>query len=178
MRPRWPEEATLARSQKDLDAPGSPSFRIWHLSRRIPERCAPCPYWTPSRCYGCHGRPPLGSGREDVVARYSCRPPEGVKAADIAHGLKRHQNRRAEALPVGEVGGGHPARAPGPRRQSRCDSPPLHRKPIAGLSPGLGGGILQAPWPNPCAAADAVDRRRLSKPSCPARLILFRYAAG
>ncbi len=26
----------------------------------------------------------------------------------------------------------------------------------------------------PCAAADAVDRRRLSKPSCPAGLILFR----
>jgi hypothetical protein len=29
----------------------------------------------------------------------------------------------------------------------------------------------------PCAAADAVDRRRLSKRSGPARLILFRYAA-
>ncbi len=30
------------------------------------------------------------------------------------------------------------------------------------------------PTPQPCAAADAVDRPRLSKPSCPARLILFR----
>jgi len=29
-----------------------------------------------------------------------------------------------------------------------------------------------------CAAADAVDRRRLSKPSCPARLLLFRYAVN
>jgi len=29
----------------------------------------------------------------------------------------------------------------------------------------------------PCAAANAVDRRRLYKPSCPARLILFRWAA-
>jgi hypothetical protein len=27
------------------------------------------------------------------------------------------------------------------------------------------------------ATADAVDRRRFSKPSCPARLILFRWAA-
>jgi len=29
----------------------------------------------------------------------------------------------------------------------------------------------------PGAAADAVDRRRFSKPSCPARLILFRWAS-
>ncbi|MGH8487767.1 MAG: hypothetical protein ACREXS_02550 [Gammaproteobacteria bacterium] len=28
----------------------------------------------------------------------------------------------------------------------------------------------------PCAAADAVDRRRFSMPSYPARLILFRWA--
>ena len=27
-----------------------------------------------------------------------------------------------------------------------------------------------------CAVADAMERRRFSKPSCPARLILFRYA--
>ena len=32
--------------------------------------------------------------------------------------------------------------------------------------------------PQPGAAADAVDRRRFSKPSCPARLILFRWGAG
>ena len=52
-------------------------------------------------------------------------------------------------------------------------SPENHRR----LSPELRGGILQAPWP-PCAVADAVDRHRLSKPSCPARLILFRCAAS
>jgi hypothetical protein len=34
-------------------------------------------------------------------------------------------------------------------------------------------GYLQAPWPNHALAADAVDRRRLSKLSCPARVILF-----
>jgi len=33
------------------------------------------------------------------------------------------------------------------------------------------------PTPQPCAAADAVDCLRLSKPSCPARLILFRWAS-
>jgi hypothetical protein len=44
--------------------------------------------------------------------------------------------------------------------------------------------VSGAPWwdtsgtlAQPGAAADAVDRRRFSKPSCPARLILFRWAA-
>lgn len=49
-------------------------------------------------------------------------------------------------------------------------SPESHRR----LSPELRGGILGGALAQPCAGADAMDRRRRSKPSCPGRLILFR----
>jgi hypothetical protein len=74
-------------------------------------------------------------------------------------------------------GWSHPARAAGvPSGASLrvfSASPGTHRR----LSPDLRGGILQAPWPNACVAADAMDRHRFSNPSCPAGLILFRWAS-
>jgi len=58
----------------------------------------------------------------------------------------------------------------GARRQRFTGNP----SPLASGAPwwDTSGGLAQ-----PCAAADAVDRRRLSKASCPARLILFRWAS-
>ena len=57
-------------------------------------------------------------------------------------------------------------------------SPAFEHRPLARA--GAIGVVLFAlcARAQPCAAADAVDRRRFPKPSCAARLILFRCRAG
>jgi len=54
------------------------------------------------------------------------------------------ENRRAQALQVGEVGGSACQGPVSSVAATLSASPESHRR----LSPGLGGGILQAPWPN------------------------------
>jgi len=83
------------------------------------------------------------------------------------------EKRHAQALQVGEVGV-----CTQPEHQASVGNVAARLRRFAGNPSALVSG---APWwdtsgalAQPCAAADAVDRRRFSMPTCPARLILFR----
>ena len=89
----------------------------------------------------------------------------------------QNESGHAEALPVGEVGRctlREPKRsvANGVAAIQRFGVERVEQPASGGRSSATSGALTQ-----PGAAADGVDRRRLSKPSCPARLILFRSAA-
>jgi hypothetical protein len=94
----------------------------------------------------------------------------------MAFDQTQNESGHAEALPGGEVG-----QCTQREYQGRVGTVAASLQRFTGNPSPLASG---APWwdtsgalAQPCAAADAVERPRLSKPSWPARLILMRWAS-